>query len=412
MFLGGCSFMDAIRERADRDDDDDEVEETEEDEEEEEESEETSDTSETEETSETTETTEITEETVVENTKPAVTVETFSDNFPKAYLPVIDECLYHISGNVAEDDMFTVTGIDEYVMYYTYGSDMEDPLGHFGYALVDLNEDTVPELLVLENDEYSEIFEQAIIECYTIKDNEAVCLFDGVARDRYYLADDLSVIEIGSGGAAYSIWCRFRLDENGDLQKDEAYFTDFSVFDDDGNADINSEVVWYESNDGNYSAYNGDCTFYCKMEDFNPEITPYVFEGDEIVPFGYAEHRDEVIIDDLKYDEAKAACEERGGHLVAIETEKEAAVVQKIMAYNYADEKMLFTGADDGLWPNGEKVGKFLFPEGKVIREGYLGATVSGMDGSLILVSMSSDPMGEEYYYSGFIGYICEFEPS
>ena len=228
----------------------------------------------------------------------------------------------------------------------------------------------------------------------------------------YFLTSDLELVECGSGGAAYSIWKKYKLNDVGGLDFVEGYFTDYEEFDESGAPVADSDIVWYKILDGyNYSSTENS-EFYCDIDGFDKTIDEYVFEGDELVPFGHAEHRYEVIIEDAKFDEAKAACEAMGGHLVAIETEEEAAVVQKIMSYYYADEKLLFTGAEDGVWPNGEKVGKFLFPEGKIIREGYLGTQISGEDGSFHLVSMSSDPMGEEYYYSGFIGYICEFEPS
>ena len=409
MFLGGCSFLDQVSSRSKSDDDDEDEEEIEETEEEEE-TEETEETEESQETEASTET-EPTETEVTETSKAPVEYEKFSDGFPKAYLPVIDKCLYHLSGNVAEDDVYLMPGFDEYTQYYSFTDTMTDPWDQFLYALVDLNEDGAPEFVAVQPQGYSPD-SYVVAALFTIVNGEAVEVIESYARDSYFLTSDLELVECGSGGAAYSIWKKYKLNDVGGLDFVEGYFTDYEEFDESGAPVADSDIVWYKILDGyNYSSTENS-EFYCDIDGFDKTIDEYVFEGDELVPFGHAEHRYEVIIEDAKFDEAKAACEAMGGHLVAIETEEEAAVIQKIMSYYYADEKLLFTGAEDGVWPNGEKVGKFLFPEGKIIREGYLGTQISGEDGSFHLVSMSSDPMGEEYYYSGFIGYICEFEPS
>lgn len=74
-----------------------------------------------------------------------------------------------------------------------------------GYALKDLDKDGIPEMIVagvgssLDGD-------PMIFEIDTLKNGEVATLCTSSARDRYYLRTDSMVLNIGSGGAAYTTY--------------------------------------------------------------------------------------------------------------------------------------------------------------------------------------------------------------
>ena len=72
---------------------------------------------------------------------------------------------------------------------------------HVGYALLDLDGDGTPELIVADAES-----EEPVIFClWTLVGGEPVQLAVSSARDRYYLLSDLRVYNEGSGGAAHSM---------------------------------------------------------------------------------------------------------------------------------------------------------------------------------------------------------------
>ena len=78
-----------------------------------------------------------------------------------------------------------------------------------GYTLYDLDADGQPELLIGETD--TELPENRIIfDAYTVKDGEAVQLFESEDRNRYYVVQDeagaVLIANEGSNGAACSGW--------------------------------------------------------------------------------------------------------------------------------------------------------------------------------------------------------------
>ena len=74
--------------------------------------------------------------------------------------------------------------------------------------------------------------------------DEAVQIVDGWARNRYYLLEDNTLYNEGSGGAAYTVWGTYKVSEDGlSLQAMDTYFTDFQ----DENM---QEIGWFYNTTG------------------------------------------------------------------------------------------------------------------------------------------------------------------
>ena len=109
---------------------------------------------------------------------------------------------------------------------YAWDNGISEIIGYssgVGYALKDLDKNGIPELIIAGRgtDDFSG---GMVYDLYTLVNGTPVQLAISQARNRYYLRSDNSVVNEGSGGAAYSIFQRLRL--NGDrLEAEELLFT-------------------------------------------------------------------------------------------------------------------------------------------------------------------------------------------
>lgn len=76
-----------------------------------------------------------------------------------------------------------------------------------GYILRDLDGNGVEELIFGENGENG--WDGIVYDLYTIADGEVVHIFDGWARNRYYLCENGCIANESSGGAAYSTYAYY-----------------------------------------------------------------------------------------------------------------------------------------------------------------------------------------------------------
>lgn len=84
-------------------------------------------------------------------------------------------------------------------------SELVNPYDFLGYTLQDLDGNGINEL-ILASDEYNTSFPNVVYAVYTLRNNEAVCVFTAHSRQRYYwLVDDTFLLE-GSSSAASSHW--------------------------------------------------------------------------------------------------------------------------------------------------------------------------------------------------------------
>lgn len=104
-------------------------------------------------------------------------------------------------GEIDRDDL------DVSYMFSAYHSDCT--LSEIGYALIDLNGDNIPELLVSPVAEAMR--DGMIYDLYSIVNNKVVHLFSSGERDRYYLAEGNTINNEWSWGAAFSGFINYRV---------------------------------------------------------------------------------------------------------------------------------------------------------------------------------------------------------
>jgi len=94
------------------------------------------------------------------------------------------------------------------------------------YQYEDLNQDGICELLVGVNLEGTDSYTQnQIYLIYTLADGEPVQIVTGYGRNMYSLLADGHLAYFGSGGAAYSIFGKYSLNEENQLACIDYYFT-------------------------------------------------------------------------------------------------------------------------------------------------------------------------------------------
>lgn len=126
----------------------------------------------------------------------------WDDNVPNVYRRILDR-IYNallLSPHAVENNDYFTTGIFEVAIF---GDDAEERLKSISYCFYDINEDDVTELIIAETPD-EESAQMRILDIYTIEDGSAVNLVSGYVRNRYYLLDDNTLLNSGSGGAAYS----------------------------------------------------------------------------------------------------------------------------------------------------------------------------------------------------------------
>ena len=139
-----------------------------------------------------------------------------------AYADILSECSQFLSApkdsTEYPDGLF---GIYEAAM--VIGAEAADTIG---YVFRDINEDSIPELLIGTFDKDSRAYtKNEIYAAYTHDGQQPVLLFSGWARNSYALTEDNTFDHHGSGGAAYSIYGEYMVSDGGEFQCIHAYFT-------------------------------------------------------------------------------------------------------------------------------------------------------------------------------------------
>lgn len=346
---------------------------------------------ESEKTEATTEESEVTTEETTEETTTETSADKSVDDskLPGLYASALDEILYHLSGNLAEEDAYSYIGIDEVAIngYYSENNVMDK----VGYIFRDLNEDGTKELLVLDKSEYNDGYGYMVLAIFYLDNNTPKILTEGWARNQLYLLNDNTFLNYGSSGFAYQTISVFRYNE--DLEQDMLYsfFTDYEDPD-----DRESIIRWYEK--------KGDEVIdHGPIEAYDPEYEVADFDKiEDYTPFSRLPHKYQAVVRDCTYKEATEFCEAMGGHLVTIKNPQEAAIVTALVSMN-SEFGSFFVDpscADrDFLW-------KY---DADQSYDTYM-VSISGEDGSLFIMQTSDDPVGENKDMSGFIGFICEID--
>jgi len=145
---------------------------------------------------------------------------------PKAYKPVLDEFFYQaqpaywgygetcvIGGSYITEPWFTQTA-------------------NLGYAIKDINNDGIPELLLLDLNNvgwgtYEGFFVYAL---FTLKDNKPVQLGQYWRRDYAGLTMDGTIYRVGSGGAKSALLTTYKLKQNAaELTKVKEHMGDLGI---------------------------------------------------------------------------------------------------------------------------------------------------------------------------------------
>jgi len=96
-----------------------------------------------------------------------------------------------------------------------------------GYAVVDINDDGIPELLL---GTINGLNSAKLNSIYTLRDGEPVLLKSFWSRSRGVISADGVIYSVGSGGAAYTYLSSYRLDKNANtLTQLTAMSSDYSV---------------------------------------------------------------------------------------------------------------------------------------------------------------------------------------
>lgn len=148
------------------------------------------------------------------------------------------------------------------------------------YAKADIDENGVEELIIYDGDS------NAVILCYTMDSatKTPVFLFNGTARQTFYILEFGKIHFNGTGGAAYAIYGSYEIGEDGkSLSEKGFYYTDFANVDDEGNIDYDSLSWYYTDKFENVfniekSEYFGSTNDF-GYEMFEPGLGPYEFES-------------------------------------------------------------------------------------------------------------------------------------
>lgn len=146
------------------------------------------------------------------------------------YTGVYDDLLFEIYQNILDityapentEDYEGTMGIREVVATLSEA----DAIRAVGFATEDINEDTIPELLVylIDDNGNEKCAGTRILAAFTYNGDAPVLLFEGTSRNRYYLLSDGLIYNEGS--SAYSIFGTYTLPEKStEIKAINYYFT-------------------------------------------------------------------------------------------------------------------------------------------------------------------------------------------
>lgn len=144
---------------------------------------------------------------------------TYQDILDNAYEVIVAERGADIA---VADGLFSYTGICEAGI----GRDTNEALSAIGYTLYDVDGNGIEELIIADTGEG--VWDNRIMLMYTLHDGKPVLLIDGWARNSYYLLNDNTIFNEGSGGAAYTVFATYRMAEDGiDLDLIDYYYSGY-----------------------------------------------------------------------------------------------------------------------------------------------------------------------------------------
>lgn len=142
----------------------------------------------------------------------------------KAYENIIAHTYEFIIADKQEITMTEgLTGIAEACM----GAETDEILSRIGYMLYDVDSNGEEELIIAEMGE-GYYWANRILSMYSLSEGKPVLVIDGWARNRFYILNDGTIYNEGSGGAAYTTFATYHMAEDGiSLSPIDYYFSDY-----------------------------------------------------------------------------------------------------------------------------------------------------------------------------------------
>ena len=91
-------------------------------------------------------------------------------------------------------------------------NESDEALAGIGYMFYGADGNGIEELIIADTG--SDGWNNRILLMYSLLDDKPVLMIDGWARNRYYLLNDGTIYNEGSGGAAHSVFAIFRMAED------------------------------------------------------------------------------------------------------------------------------------------------------------------------------------------------------
>lgn len=165
-------------------------------------------------------------------------------DYTALYAPALDEICDVLYNGFREDAAYSYANNGILEMSGWMGTDAL--LAAVGYRIEDLSGDGVPELLVgmVPGDSPQPWEKDVVLGGFTYKDGEIVTFLDGWARNSYQWLGGGRFYNMGSNGAASSVFGEFVLSPDGtSLSCEDFYFTDLKSTDE-------ADIVYYHNTTG------------------------------------------------------------------------------------------------------------------------------------------------------------------
>lgn len=165
-----------------------------------------------------------------------------SDAMPDAYTEILDKALciivdYSTGYTIEDGELGIVQSIE--------GFETSENLERIGYACLDIDDNGTDELIIAEKGTDSG---DSILAVYTLKNDRAVLIMEGYARSRYYYLGDSLFYQEGSGGASFTYFGVYEIEDDGITISTKEYC--FSGFKDESDVD---SYGWFYNTTGEYS---------------------------------------------------------------------------------------------------------------------------------------------------------------
>lgn len=323
-----------------------------------------------------------------------------------------------------------------YMEYLTNG-DYKDWLDTFTYSLIYVNDDDNPELVMDSG------FEAGGCLILTYNDGNIDVL--QTARLYFTYVEKENLLNNSEGYMGYYYDCIYTI-ENGKWS--EIATGDYSGFEDESNPVLDEngnyicEEYYWNGNETTYEEYYNQLKgVYDEEKAIMPEKYYSVDDILSILENGElssANHRYELMIGDVTWEEAQELCEEKGGYLATITTAEEFERITEQISQEGKNNVVFWVGAnrveDDGksssyhwvddrlkdgsvlrngfwkYWLKGEPSYSGLTEDGQEVKEEYVVLMYKRAEGKYYFNDVPNAILAAAPSYQGIVGYICEYD--